>query len=182
MEQNKIIIPDGYKSVITPEGEYGKLKFAGSLLDIMATSREVGPSDEASALRGYPLALELKSNLLNVNYKDLKMNILVHVPGDKYMHSKPVKDALKREFGIPRPDIRRADETTSNELKCVYGTVNPFSEYLAPLPQLVSRDLFDLDPEKIGTNAGALNRFVRFNPTLFKNIPLILGDYSKPDR
>jgi len=185
VEQSKIIIPDGYESVILREGEYGKLKFGGELLDILATSREVGPSDEASALRGYRLGLELKTNLMTAKYKDAEpIDILVHVPGDKGMDSRPVKDVLKKQFGFNKPDLRRADEATSKKFKCVYGTVNPFSEYLSPLPQFVSEDLFATDPEKIGTNAGALNRYVRFLAKNFHgmkayNPQVFTGDFSK---
>ena len=174
-----IIIPKGYDSVIIPKGEYGKLKFGGELLDIHATHQDVFSCEDAATTRGYPLEHELKTSLLDTNNGP----ILVHIPGDKLVNLREVKCALKHEFGGGKQQACRASEKTSTLLHCEFGTVNPFSKFLAELPQFVSEDLFEIDPRWVGTNAGALNRYVKFDPNLLREMKkytkLVTGSFSK---
>jgi prolyl-tRNA editing enzyme YbaK/EbsC (Cys-tRNA(Pro) deacylase) len=177
-----IIIPKGYEGVIIPNDKFGILKFGGEDLEILATPREVFSSEDAAEMRGYPLNLELKTSLLDTSNAG---PVLVHVPGQKFVNMRAVKDRLKSEFGGSKVQAFRAGEEISQKFHCVYGTLNPFSAFLAALPQFVSEDLLDIHPELIGTNAGTLNRFVRFNSHLLlkmKSPKIVTGEFSKADR
>ncbi|MCL2586614.1 MAG: YbaK/EbsC family protein [Firmicutes bacterium] len=177
---SKIIIPPGYRSVIIPEGEYGKLLFCDELLDIQATQRNVLSCEDASFTRGYALGNEMKTSLLDTSSAGA---IMVHIPGNKLLNLREVKYALKHEFGGGKQLACRASEETSKKLHCEYGTLNPFSEFLSSLPQFVSEDLFWVDHSFVGTNAGTLNRYVKFDPAILhlmkKYTKLVIGSFSK---
>ena len=180
MSTNDIIIPLGYEDVIVPEGQYGKLRFSGSLIDIKATPREVRSSDDAAQMRGYPIAQELTTALCTTKSKKQSPELfLAHVRGDRHIDNPALKAILRETFGQSVQGFERARDEELQKLHCVYGTLNPFSKFLAALPQIVSNDLFE-PANLVGTNAGALNRFVQFDRELLRKMPAVItADFSK---
>lgn len=182
--ESEIIIPKGYENVIIAGGKYGKLKFVGEELEILATPREVYSSEDAATMRGYPLRCELKTGLMETKTRGEHGELfLCHVAGDVRVDNGALKRILRETYGNDIKGFERADNETLAKLHCVYGTLNPFSEFLAKLPQFVSNDLVGHDPNLIGTNAGTLTTFVKFDRNLLlkmgERAPLITGNFSK---
>ena len=157
-------IPHGYEYTIVPGTVNDILRFNGHNLDIIETNRNgnVGTIEDSSKIRGeFTPKRELKTRLIMTNSAGLA---LVHIPGNKSVDFKLIRKALKREFGGLTHDAERATINEMRALHCEHGTMNPFNEFLAGLPQFVSEDI--VENFFVATNAGTHKTFVKFDPEL----------------
>jgi len=113
---------------------------------------------QAANAKKISLENELKSLVLETG----KGLYLLHLPGDKYVDFRAVRNYLKTKR------VQLACRDTLEALGCEPGTVNPFSnEQLKSLPHLISNEVFEKN--MLSTNyGGTLRVYIEFHPELLE--------------
>lgn len=110
--------------------------------------------ESAAAAKGVALEHELKSLVLEYD----SGLALVHLPGDRRVWLRAVKRCLRSR------QAKLASKDVLANLGVEMGTVTPFHPVLWELPHLISREVLALP--WVTTNAGALDEYVIFDPSL----------------
>lgn len=126
--------------------------------NLLTLEKDVFSCDDAAKAKGIPLKNELKSLVIVTS----KGEYLLHLRGDRLANWRTLKKLLQCDqvFLAPPEVLAKYD--------CCHGTVNPFNEKLAKLPQIVSRELLEL--EFVSTNAGTHRTYVKFDPKLLSEM------------
>ena len=129
---------------------------------------------EAATAKNIPLANELKSLLLKTD----KGLYLLHLRGDRSADLRSIKKFL----GVKEAYI--AGKEDLDFLGTERGTINPFSDKLRALPQLVSEDLRYM--QFLSTNyGGCLNKYIVFTPSVLFEVlhgsNVKIGNFTKKE-
>lgn len=126
----------------------------GEVMSALYLEHNVVTCEEASRAKGLPLSSELKSLIVTTSLG----NVIVHVPGDREVSLRSIKDGLKVE------EAHLASEDTLSEVGVRPGTVCPILEPCWSLPHLVDERV--LSSDIVTTNNGSLNGYFVFDPTV----------------
>ena len=125
---------------------------------------------DAATAKMIPLEHELKSLVLKTGKGLYVLSLL----GSAFANLRAVKTVL----GVKQASMASEEELKSLGLR--KGAVCPVLNRLWDMPQLISKEVFELD--YVSTNAGKLNECIIFNPKeLLKHHNLIVGEFSKED-
>jgi len=122
---------------------------------------------DAASTKMIPLQNELKSLVLKTDNGLCILSLM----GNMYADFREVK----RFLGVDEACMASEDELKTLGLK--KGAVCPVLNTVWEMPQLVSKEIFDL--EYVSTNAGTLNECIVFNPKeLLKHPNLFMGNFA----
>jgi prolyl-tRNA editing enzyme YbaK/EbsC (Cys-tRNA(Pro) deacylase)/methylase of polypeptide subunit release factors len=126
---------------------------------------------DAANAKMIPLEHELKSLVLKTD----KGLYILSLSGKNFADFR----AVKKTLGVEEAHMASDAELTSLGLK--KGAVCPVLKILWNMPQLVSKEVFDL--QYVSTNSGKLNECIMFSPNeLLKHQKLLIGEFSREER
>src|SRR5205814_1289847 len=109
---------------------------------------------EASNAKQIPLGFELKTLIIDTSAGI----VAVHLPGDRTISLRMVKNALKCD------EAKLASRSQLATLGLAPGTVCPVLDPVWYMPQLLCSSV--LDREFVSTNAGTLTGYFKFKPDM----------------
>jgi prolyl-tRNA editing enzyme YbaK/EbsC (Cys-tRNA(Pro) deacylase) len=133
----------------------------GSQLERLWLGEPAISCEAAARAKGVDLEHELKSLLLTTS----RGPVLAHIRGTHQLSLRAVKKTLAAD------QAQLASLPELEDAGLARGAVHPFAPSLWELPQLVARDVLQLD--WVTTNAGEASNYVIFDPRLLLSVPVV---------
>lgn len=164
-----------------------KINFKGIELPVQKLSKPIITCEDAAAEKGTDIRNELKSLLLTAVLKPFGGGerttdfYVLTIRGDLNAYLKRIFNTLKSNYtkiGQNLHDLRMATEDELGKFDTMRGVVNPISEKLSGLPQIVSFDAL-LQGGKMSVMANEHDKYVNIDPIwILQNRKAIIGDFN----